>query len=981
MFVNLCVHSYFSLLMSSISIDDIINFALKNKQKYVCLTDFNNMYGAMEFYNKALENNLKPIIGLHVVYENEHLYLIAKDNSGYHNLLKISSKIMTNQQYRLNDYSESLFILTDDINCLTWLKSKVNCYSLNQTKPNPIAARPVFYEEKDDVIFVKALNAIANEKKLQDYDSNSNFDNFSLLNESEAKEIFNSESLKNLNTLVEQCTWTLNLNSKHYIIKYQEGKQSNILLQTMCVNSLNKMFAKQKNIPENYLYRLKYELEVIDKMGFNDYFLVVQDYVNYAKNKGIIVGPGRGSAAGSLVAFLLGITTVDPIKNNLIFERFLNPQRSTMPDIDVDFMDDRRNEVVEYLFEKYSKNNVAHIIIFQRMKAKMVIRDVGRILSMNRVIIDSICSILTDSFDELYQETKTAKALQQFQKEYPELFRIAIKLLNFPRQTGLHAAGVVLSSVNLTDIVPIQNSADGLLCTQYSMEYLEPLGLIKMDILGLINLTTLNQSITAIEKNHGVKINLYNIPLNDQRVFNYISAGNTTGIFQLESPGMTRLVTRIKPSNIEDISICSALYRPGPQKNINIYLKNRTHPEEISYLNDDIRKILKPTCNIIIYQEQVIQIVQKIAGFSLADADSFRRAISKKQVSKLASLKKSFIDGGIKNGYSEQKVNEIFDYIFEFANYGFNHSHSLAYSYISYWLAYIAYYYPLEFYSTLLMSNDASTEKINQYINEAKNSGIEVLPPNINLSEYTFSIWNKQKIVLGFNVTKGIGVNACAKIIKTRQIQPNCQFNNLMLCIRDLKNNGVTFNIIKLLAESGCFDSLNKEHDLYWLVNNIKVIYDNCDKIGLNGKPVIAMNFNNNKPSEADLIELNNRQYELLGISFKEHPLVQVRSKYKDSGFELFSIKEIFDDSKNSFFHVLCVITDVRETTDSKGKKMAFLKIEDETRRASGIVFSSVYPKIVEQLQPKNVVVLSVRKNLQKEGNLIVLNGRVINKI
>ena len=508
----------------------------------------------------------------------------------------------------------------------------------------------------------------------------------------------------------------------------------------MCVNSLNKMFAKQINIPENYLYRLKYELEVIDKMGFNDYFLVVQDYVNYAKNKGIIVGPGRGSAAGSLVAFLLGITTVDPIKNNLIFERFLNPQRSTMPDIDVDFMDDRRNEVVEYLFEKYSKNNVAHIIIFQRMKAKMVIRDVGRILSMNRVIIDSICSILTDNFDELYQETKTAKALQQFQKEYPELFRIAIKLLNFPRQTGLHAAGVVLSSANLTDIVPIQNSADGLLCTQYSMEYLEPLGLIKMDILGLINLTTLNQSITAIEKNHGVKIDLYNIPLNDQKVFNYISAGNTTGIFQLESPGMTRLVTRIKPRNIEDISICSALYRPGPQKNINIYLKNRTHPEEISYLNNDIRKILEPTCNIIIYQEQVIQIVQKIAGFSLADADSFRRAISKKQVSKLASLKKSFIDGGIKNGYSEQKVNEIFDYIFEFANYGFNHSHSLAYSYISYWLAYIAYYYPLEFYSTLLMSNDASTEKINQYINEAKNSGIEVLPPNINLSEYTFSI-------------------------------------------------------------------------------------------------------------------------------------------------------------------------------------------------------------------------------------------------
>lgn len=979
MFVNLLTHSYFSLLMSSISIDDIIHYAIANKQKYVCLTDFNNMYGAMEFYNKAHQNNLIPIIGLHIVFNNQDVYLIAKDNKGYKNLLKISSNVMTNQSFNIKNYIDSLFVIADDIDKISWLKQKENGFSLNQSKTNPIAARPCFYENKEDVIYVNALNAIANEKKLEDYDNDKQLNDLYLLNEDSAKKIFSKQALDNLAKVIKSSSWDLELNKKHYMIKYQQGKQSNILLQTMCLEALTKLFGNKDKIPKEYLYRLKYELDTINKMGFDDYFLVVQDYVNYAKNAGIIVGPGRGSSAGSLVAYLLGITIVDPIKNDLIFERFLNPERVTMPDIDVDFMDDRRNEVVQYLFNKYSRNNVAHIIIFQRMKAKMVIRDIGRILGMNRTIIDSICKLLTDHFETIEENSKSGKLLKKYEKEYPELFKLAFKLQNYPRQIGIHAAGVVLSSVNLTEIIPVQESTDGLLCTQYSMEYLEPLGLIKMDILGLINLTTLNQAIINIEKNHGRKIDLYKIPLNDHKVFDYIAQGHTTGIFQLESAGMTNLVMRIKPKNIEDISICSALYRPGPQKNIDTFLKNRNNPKDIKYLNDDVKKILEHTSNIIIYQEQVIQMVQKIAGFSLAQADLFRRAISKKQVDKLSGLKKSFIEGGIKNGYSETKVNEIFDYIFEFANYGFNHSHSLAYSYVSYWLAYIAYYYPLEFYSTLLMSNDASIEKVAQYINEVKNSGIEVLPPDINLSEYSFSIYNGDKIVLGFNMTKGIGVNACEKILKTRQSQKKHKFENLMLCIRDLKNNGVTFNLIKLLTESGCFNSLNKDHDWFWLINNIKVIYDNCDTIGLDGKPVISMTFNNAKPTNEDLLAINEKQYQLLGISFAEHPIVKIKAQYKD--LKIQTLKEIANDNKQSFFRTICIIVGIREITDSKGHKMAFLKIEDETKLANGVVFGSVYPKIADQLKNKEVVALSVRKDLKKEGNLIILNAHKINTI
>lgn len=979
MFVNLLTHSYFSLLMSSISIDDIIHYAIANKQKYVCLTDFNNMYGAMEFYNKAHQNNLVPIIGLHIVFNNQDVYLIAKDNKGYKNLLKISSNLMTNQSFNIKNYIDSLFVIADDIDKISWLKQKENGFSLNQSKTNPIAARPCFYENKEDVIYVNALNAIANEKKLEDYDNDKQLNDLYLLNEDSAKKMFSKQALDNLAKVIKSSSWDLELNKKHYMIKYEQSKQSNILLQTMCLEALTKLFGNKDKIPKEYLYRLKYELDTINKMGFDDYFLVVQDYVNYAKNAGIIVGPGRGSSAGSLVAYLLGITIVDPIKNDLIFERFLNPERVTMPDIDVDFMDDRRNEVVQYLFNKYSRNNVAHIIIFQRMKAKMVIRDIGRILGMNRTIIDSICKLLTDHFETIEENSKSGKLLKKYEKEYPELFKLAFKLQNYPRQIGIHAAGVVLSSVNLTEIIPVQESTDGLLCTQYSMEYLEPLGLIKMDILGLINLTTLNQAIINIEKNHGRKIDLYKIPLNDHKVFDYITQGHTTGIFQLESAGMTNLVMRIKPKNIEDISICSALYRPGPQKNTDTFLKNRNNPKDIKYLNDDVKKILEPTSNIIIYQEQVIQMVQKIAGFSLAQADLFRRAISKKQVDKLSGLKKSFIEGGIKNGYSETKVNEIFDYIFEFANYGFNHSHSLAYSYVSYWLAYIAYYYPLEFYSTLLMSNDASIEKVVQYINEVKNSGIEVLPPDINLSEYSFSIYNGEKIVLGFNMTKGIGVNACEKILKTRQSQKKHKFENLMLCIRDLKNNGVTFNLIKLLTESGCFNSLNKDHDWFWLINNIKVIYDNCDTIGLDGKPVISMAFNNAKPTNEDLLAINEKQYQLLGISFAEHPIVKIKAQYKD--LKIQTLKEIANDNKQSFFRTICIIVGIREITDSKGHKMAFLKIEDETKLANGVVFGSVYPKIADQLKNKEVVALSVRKDLKKEGNLIILNAHKINTI
>jgi DNA polymerase-3 subunit alpha len=472
--------------------------------------------------------------------------------------------------------------------------------------------------------------------------------------------------------------------NKIHFVKFDSKVSSQMLLQTKCKEGL-KLRLNSANAPDTYIERLKKELAIIDQMHFNDYFLVVQDYVSFARKHGILVGPGRGSAAGSLTAYVLGITDIDPIANNLIFERFLNPQRITMPDIDIDFMDTRRNEVIEYLFNRYQKNHVAHIITFQRMRAKMAIRDVGRILGLHIDIVNKIAKLFTLEYDlDIQAAVNQNPQIKTYAQQYPSLFDLASKFVNLPRQIGVHAAGVIITDQPLDQIIPIQNSTDGIFATQYSMEYLERLGLIKMDILGLVNLTVIAQTLELIKIHHGININLETINLTDQKVFQRLAAGDTIGIFQLESPGMTQLITRIKPISIEDISITSALFRPGPQKNIATYLTNKANPDKINYLNKDFEQVLSFTYNIIIYQEQVIEMVQRVANFSLAEADNFRRAISKKDAKQLTDLSEKFIKAAVNNHYSLENAQKIYDYIFEFANYGFNHSHSLAYSYVSY---------------------------------------------------------------------------------------------------------------------------------------------------------------------------------------------------------------------------------------------------------------------------------------------------------
>lgn len=741
-----------------------------------------------------------------------------------------------------------------------------------------------------------------------------------LLSEEEANQLFTKQQLSNLEKLIKLINLEIPLNNKNNFVKFDSKQDSFKLLKEKCKQGLiNKVGEK---VQKQYLERLEYELKVIHQMNFDDYFLVVQDYVAFAKQNKIMVGPGRGSAAGSLISYVLDITNIDPIKNNLVFERFLNSARTTMPDIDVDFMDNRRNEVVDYLFKKYGNDHVAHIITFQKIKIKTAIRDVARILDIDLKVVNLICKTLTVEAEiDLDAEIKKNKKIKAMVDSYKQLFTLAKYLLGLPRQIGVHAAGVVISNKPLCEIIPTTLSADQTLTTQYSMEYLEMNGLIKMDILGLVNLSIISDCINLIDKQQNKKINIDKIPLNEPNVFKMLQKGETLGIFQLEGYGMTKVVVKIKPKTIEDISIASALFRPGPQENIPLYIENKQHPQSINYINPKIKPILESTFGIIIYQEQVIQIVQEVAKYSLSQADLFRRAISKKNVDKLVDLQKQFIQAAIKNNYLKEDAEKIFDYIFKFAFYGFNHSHSYAYATISYQMAYLKYFYPLEFFTCLLTYNNGSFSKINQYILEAKKYGIIVAQPSIVSSSFDFSICNN-KIVFGFLAIKGIGYETIKKIITARQ-QHQDSFNNIINIITILAQNGIGISTLEILIKAGCFDQLFTKEipNRTTLLKNLESIYVSLKTYTKKYGQLKQIKIETYPTSPQTINQDNLDQLSLLGISFSQHPIINIKQKHPELNLNNLA-KIINEPTNNKTYQVLVRILKVKKVKTKNNVNM-----------------------------------------------------------
>lgn len=955
--INLNVHSYYSLLSSSLSIDKIIDFAIANNQEYVCMVDKNVMYGAFEFYKKSINNNLKPVIGIEFEYSNAKFIALAKNNFGYHLLIKLSSWLMQAIEFDFNELdNENIFLIKIDgeYNC-----NFVNYYVNGGNEYNSIACHEVCYYDENDYLTFNVLNSIKNEQKLSKFNLNEKKDDNSFWLPNKIQNSYSTIAIQNLQKILMQINWIMDIDKKPNILKFENnlGLSSKEYLQKICIDNLDKYIRKnqlefQRNI---YFDRLEYELEIIDSKGFNDYFLIVFDFIHWAKNNDIIIGPGRGSAAGSLVSFCLNITEVDPIKYNLLFERFLNYERTSMPDIDTDIMDIKREQVVDYLYNKYGNDHVCNIITFSHIKVKQAIRDVARVFDIDLKIVDKICKNISSNYDEdILTMVENNKILHEEYLQNDFLFNIANKIINIPRQISIHAAGIVLSNSKLTDIVPLQKTIDNKILTQYSMEYLEELGLIKMDLLGLKNLTVIYYVLKLIEHIHKTKINLLDIDLNDSKIFDMFTKAQTDGVFQFESPGMKRILKRMKPKSVEDLSLVSAMYRPGALGNIDYFFERKQKNDQPTYVNENIAKILSPTYGAFIYQEQIIEVVKTMSNFSGSKSDNFRRAISKKKDDVINELKKDFINGAIQNHYTMQQAQEMFEYIKEFGNYGFNHSHSISYAMLSYWMAYLKYHYPIETISILMTYGDNSKDKLIGYVQEAKKFNITIKGPSINISSLSFKIYNND-IIFSLLSINGLGIESAKKIIATRDMTPDKKFNDALVSIAILSNSGISKRNIENLIKVGAFDTLMLKRN--FLLHNIDKLTDKKlnildDKYNFVFDLELDYNIHENYDQYAQF------EKEVLGISF-------FRTRYENYWnenqpiFNLCFLEDI-NDYKSHF--VLVELKNVYQNISKNDRNFLKVIVFDNDKENELYCFENI-TKIYDDLINAKYAIIDIKKN------------------
>ena len=717
-------------------------------------------------------------------------------------------------------------------------------------------------------------------------------------------------------------------------------------MNSLCNKGLNRRLSG--NVSKEYQDRLNYELDVINKMGFCDYFLVVWDYVKYAKFNNILVGPGRGSAAGSLVSYCLGITDVDPIKYDLLFERFLNPERVTMPDIDIDFDSEKRGLVTDYVMNKYGEKRAIGIITFNTLGAKQVIRDVGRVLNISLPIIDEIAkAITTKNLKDSYVVGSKFHRLINSNPDYIKLYNASVKLEGLPRHISVHAAGVVMSNIDIDEVIPLYKNPLGMYVSAFSKDYLEPLGLLKMDFLGLDNLTLISNVIEEIRKNEGINISFEKIPLDDKKTLKVFRDVDTDGIFQFESVGMKRFLSKLKVNSFDDIATALALYRPGPMDNIDLFIARREGRERVDYIHPDLEDILKPTYGIIIYQEQIMQIVRKMASYSYGEADILRRAMSKKKESIILAEKPKFIKGCLDNGYDERTATEVYDLILKFANYGFNKSHSVSYAITAYKMAFIKTYFLKYFIAGILTNSIGNTSKINIYVNRARKSLIKILPPDINESSNKFYA-GKDGIRCPLSIINGVGTSISNDIINERE---NGKFTDPIDFIVRMSNKGINKKTISSLIYAR---AINFGYNKNTLIQNLDTILNYSDIAKDAGmietlKPEIILY------DEYDKNELISLELKTIGFYLTEHPA----SKYRDDSIivNTSNISDFFD--KRIFMIVM--ISRLKETTTKNNDVMAFIVGSDEFGEVDLTCFPDVYKKF----------------NNIKVGNIVKIFGRV----
>lgn len=1043
-FVHLHVHTNFSLLDGACDIGRLAGRAKELGMDAMAITDHGVMYGVIDFYKTMKAAGIKPIIGCEVYFarrtikdrqpgiddEQYHLVLLAENQTGYRNLVKLVSKGFIEGYYYkprvdkelLREHSEGLIALSacvageipqyilkgeyekarraalefNDIFGEGNFYLEIQDHGLKEQKlVNPelvnlsretgiplVATNDVHYILKSDADFHDAMLCIQTGKTVKDEDR-LKFDTseFYLKSEEEMRRLFPhlAEACDNTVRIAERCNVELEFGKVHLpSFEVPAGFTEDSYLEKLCYEGLRKRYSE---ITPEIKNRLDYELEVIKKMGYSSYFLIVWDFVNFARKNGIMVGPGRGSAAGSLVAYCLYITNIDPLKYNLLFERFLNPERVTMPDIDVDFCYERRQEVIDYVVSKYGADRVAQIGTFGTMAARAAIRDVGRVFGYPYGEVDAVAKMVPMELGMTIEKALTInpelKKLYTENEKIRKLLDTAKALEGFPRHASTHAAGVVISSQPLVELVPLHRVGDSTVSTQFTMTALEELGLLKMDFLGLRTLTVIQDALRLIKRSRGLDLDLEKIPLDDKKVYDLISRGETTGVFQLESSGMRNLLKELKPERFEDIIAVIGLYRPGPLGSgaADEFIRNKNNPENIKYLHPKLEPILRETYGIILYQEQVMKIAQELAGFSLAQADILRKAMGKKQQEVMEAQRNSFIRGCIKNGIDEKTAEKIFEEISYFAGYGFNKSHAAAYALVAYQTAYLKAHFPVEFMAALLTSVRHNTDKVAQYIAECRHMGIEVLPPDINESLEVFAAVDG-KIRFGLTAVKNVGENVARAIIKCREEKG--RFVSFSDFCEKMDQAQLNKKAVESLIKSGAFDSQGaKRSQLMRIYEDVLSRAHKNQKQAAQGQLSLFEMIDGGEAMDDDLpdipeypqSEILSMEKEVLGLYLSGHPL----KEYEDILNRKTTLKssdlkgDEVDIEDNSQVTVGGIITDIKMKSTKGEKLMAFITLEDLTGSMEIIAFPTVYEKFSDRLKQDSKVLIRGRVDLKEE--------------
>lgn len=1062
-FTHLHLHTEYSLLDGASRIDKLIDRVEQLGMDSVAITDHGVMYGVVDFYKKAKKRDIKPIIGCEVYiskgdYRRKdrdkdksqyHLVLLAENNTGYRNLIKIVSEGFVNGFYYkprvdfevLKKHKEGIIVLSGCLggelqrNLINGNYDKAleiakkyrdtfgkNNYFLEiqdhgikeQKLVNQsmfklseelgielVATNDVHYIEKKDSKFHDVLLCIQTGKTI-DEEKRMKFPSseFYLKSYEEMSEVFpeHLQALENTVKISERCNVELDFNTLHLPeFEVPKGYTNESYFEKLCYEGLQKRYDK---ITDEINNRLEYEMKVIKDMGYVDYFLIVWDFIRYAKENNIMVGPGRGSAAGSLVSYTLGIIDIDPIKYNLIFERFLNPERVTMPDIDIDFCYERREEVIDYVVKKYGDSRVAQIVTFGTMAARGAIRDVGRALDISYSEVDYIAKQipmeLGITIDKALEMNKQLKETYNSDRKVKKLIDTAKDVEGMPRHTSTHAAGVVISKKAVTEYVPLSRNNDSII-TQFTMTELEELGLLKMDFLGLRNLTVIRDAKDLIKKIHNKNIDFSNSNYDDKDVYKMFQKGNTLGVFQFESAGMRQFLKELKPTEFENIVAANSLFRPGPMRQIPRYIENKTHPEKIQYTHPILESILKVTYGCMVYQEQVMQIVRDVGGYSMGRSDLVRRAMGKKKMDVMERERQNFIygkkdqngnveiKGAIRNGVDEKSANKIYDEMIDFAKYAFNKSHSAAYAVLAYETAWLKYYYPVEFMAALLTSVMGSTNSISLYIQESKRLGIEVLPPDINESFSNFTV-TKGKVRFGLEAVKNVGKPLIESIVNARKKEG--KFISLTDFCGRVDSHSLNKRAIESLIKAGAFDSIRGSRAQLLAVyekvlegvqqdkkKNIKGQYNMFSNSSSKDQNEIKRDLlpNINEFPEKTLLSM---EKEMMGIYVSGHPL----SSYEETlnNISTLSTAELLEldgsSGKNEkSIKIGGIIISKKNKITKNNNMMAFATLEDLFGTIELIIFPKVYDRYQKFIEEDKIVKVEGKLNIEDEGEVKII--------